>query len=133
MARMGLRAITFLVLFAILASFAAIMVDVPDLWLLSQRRSETTGIIEKLQPRNHDLVEYVFTVEGRTFTAHTTTRGESFYVGQRVLVYYDPTSPELSTLRDPSDQLRGAIVLSIGIGGVLAMLIVFVLVRRAVL
>jgi len=128
-----IRAMAWGLLCAGSAALVAIMIDVPRMWLLSERHVETLGVIERLEPNNHDLVVYSFTVRGTLFVNHTTTRGETYNRGQKVAVYFDPDYPDLSTLRAPSSQARGGAILSLSVAFLLSTLCLVVLIRRNIL
>lgn len=107
-------AITWLVL------AVAIAIGWGSLDLPSYRRLVTQGIraegkIIELHPEHHNTARYGYLVAGQTFVGQKQSWQpnpplEEMRVGQTVVVYYDPESPEQSVLGDPKPILQNEII-----------------------
>ncbi len=66
-------------------------------WLVDKsvasREQTTQGIITVHEPSNHNRYEYVFSMNGKSFTGWESPRTDRLEIGQQVVVYYDPLNP----------------------------------------
>jgi Protein of unknown function (DUF3592) len=70
---------------------------------IATRQRTTEGVITAHDRANHDRHEYVFTVDGETFSGWGVPQKEELELGKRVVVYYDPQDPKKNSLTDFED------------------------------
>jgi hypothetical protein len=100
-----------------LASTAVLgRINMPRLVALTRNGESVTGTIVQLEPGNHRIVRYTYTVDGQVYEASTgylgggVPRFEQLQVGDVVPVTYLPEAPFKSVLGDPWPQLVNELV-----------------------
>ena len=108
------KAILFLIWIVATMSFAfagSAILNVDTYYLLTTRGIQTEGVVTDTDPQNHRTVHYSYTVNQQSysyggFSGDINRRFEDIKPGDKVPVVYDSLRPDVSTLGDPSDQLR---------------------------
>lgn len=68
---------------------------------IAKRQRTTVATINLHDPPNHDRYGYVFSIAGHNFTGWAYPNDKrGFTVGERIVVYYDPTNPEKKSTSD---------------------------------
>lgn len=92
------------------------------------REQTAHGQIVSHQPYEHDRFGYTYSVNGRAYSGWAYPSSHDYAVGQRVMVYYDPVDPRMSSLNDFADDAWAAfrpVPLFVSIVIVVAVLIFF--------
>lgn len=77
---------------------------------IAKRQQTTIGTIDGHDPPNHDRYSYRFSVNGHQFTGWAYPSKRDFFVGQQIVVYYDPTQPSENSAYDFTDVSPGGVV-----------------------
>jgi len=67
---------------------------------IAEKQKTVVGTIIAHEPANHNRYGYTFVLGGKSHTGWETPRKENPRIGQRVLVYYDPSNPAKNALTD---------------------------------
>jgi len=68
---------------------------------VARRQKSTIATITAHDPPNHDRYQYVFTVNGRSYSGwESPDEKRDFHIGEKLAVYYDPLDPSNSALMD---------------------------------
>jgi len=91
--------------------------------MIAKRQQTAPGTITAHDVPNHSRYGYTFAVNGQNYNGwHIPVGGESFEIGQHIVVYYDPSFPTTNGLTDFSEAAArnsGPVpLLVIGISGV---------------
>ena len=111
------RIILVWIVFAGAIYFAVSSINVPKMRILSQRGVMTEGVILDLYPKKHLSIQYSFTVNGKKIVSigHSDVGNPAFddlRIGESLLVYYDPSDPNISVLGNPAAVLRNEVFVS---------------------
>jgi hypothetical protein len=89
---------------------------------IATRERTTQGVVNAYEPANHNRYEYVFSVNGKSFSGWQSPGPEGLEIGKRVLVYYDPIDPNRNALIEFEDRSTDALgpvpLVLFGIGAV---------------
>jgi hypothetical protein len=81
-----------------------LMLSVHSWWTdaqIAKRQQTTIGTIDGHDPPNHDRYSYVFSVNGRQFTGWASPNDKrDFFIGEQIVVYYDPIRPSENSAYD---------------------------------
>jgi hypothetical protein len=77
---------------------------------LAKRQQAAIGTIDGHDPSNHHRYRYTFSVNGRQFAGWAYPDKRDFFVGQRIVVYYDPIQPSENSAYDFSLFNPGGVV-----------------------
>jgi hypothetical protein len=87
---------------------------------VAKREQTTPGVVTAHEPANHNRYSYGFSVGGNAYTGWQIPRNDELQVGKRVIVYYDPSDPNINALTDfdelSTNVLGPAPILVLGIG-----------------
>jgi len=105
---------------------------------LSRRGVKTRGVVTILEPKNHEIVRYRYAVSGRDYegSGHGGRGNAAFSnmtIGQDVIVFYDPTKPEISTLGYPERHLTVNLAGVVFVAIAIPLVVVWTLARRGIL
>lgn len=79
---------------------------------IAKRQQTAIGTIDKHDPPNHDRYGYKFLVNGHLYTGWASpTEKRDFFVGQQIVVYFDPVQPAENSAYGFDDVNRGSILL----------------------
>lgn len=68
---------------------------------IAKRQKTTIARIDAHDPPNHDRYEYIYSVDGKTYSGWEIPDDKhDFLVGEQLTVYYDPIDPSRSALVD---------------------------------
>lgn len=101
---------------------------------LAKSNVRTEGRVTALEPANHQIVRYTYLAgtqeyKGAGHGGRGNPEFKDINVGQTVVVYYDPTRPEVSTLGSPGAPLYGNVLGVIFVTLMLPTFIIFTLYR----
>jgi hypothetical protein len=71
---------------------------------IASREQTTQGVITAHEPANHNHFEYVFTVNGKSFTRWESPGKDGLEIGRPMLAYYDPLNPNKNALTKFGDR-----------------------------
>jgi hypothetical protein len=69
-------------------------------WAIAKRQQTTYGTIVAHEPSNRNRYQYSFSTNGKSYSGWEAPTESPFAIGQRVLIYYDPTNPAQNALTD---------------------------------
>jgi hypothetical protein len=72
------------------------------------------GVVRELEPGNHQTVRYEYEVGGRTYSGSGQAgfgnpEFTALFLGQRVIVYYDPGNPGESCIGLPAELIKNEV------------------------
>lgn len=67
---------------------------------IAKRQQTAIGTIDGHDPPNHNRYSYTFSVNGHKFTGWAYPSQREFFVGQQIVVYYDPIQPAQNSVND---------------------------------
>src|SRR5258705_11882212 len=109
-------------LVAIFLAVAAYALEFPRYHRLASGGVQTKGLVVAKEPDKHSFIRYSYQVDHQQYTGLGNAGGinrpfEAFNPGKSVNVYYDPTNPCSSLLRDPKGQdasiVRGVAIMTL--------------------
>jgi hypothetical protein len=77
---------------------------------IAKRQQTAMGTIDGHDPPNHNRYSYKFSVNGREFTGWASPGNRDLFVGQQIVVYYDPIRPSENSAYDFSVVNPGGVV-----------------------
>lgn len=104
---------------------------------LAESGLQTTGIVTAIEPENHQIVRYKYSVSGKDYSGsgHGGRGNPAFAnitIAQVVIVFYDPQKPETSTLGYPQQHLKVNLAGVIFVAVAIPFVIVLSLLRRGI-
>ncbi len=94
----------FLLAFALLSNAGRVFMY----WNLKQNGRPIFASITKLEPQNHSLVHYEYTVNGYTYTGAQSECGlMNMAIGQKISAFYVYDNPKISCLGNPIHHFMG--------------------------
>ena len=91
-----------------------LLLSVHSSWKVAQaaaRQQTAIGIIDGHDPPNHDRYSYTFTVHGNQWTGWASPNDKrNFFLGQRIVIYFDPIDPSENSAYDFHEANPGGIV-----------------------
>jgi len=104
---------------------------------LAKHGLRTTGTVTAIEPENHQIVRYRYSVSGKDYVeSGHGGRGNPVFaniaIGQTLIVFYDPAKPETSTLGYPGNNLKVDLAGVVFVAIAIPFVIVLSLLRRGV-
>jgi hypothetical protein len=101
---------------------------------LAKSSVQSEGRVTALEPTNHQIIRYSYRVGAQEYQGSGHDGGgnpafKDITIGQTVIVFYDPSRPEVSTLGSPGGPLYGNVLGVIFVTLMLPIFIIFSLYR----